>query len=111
MLVICLGTFLGPLNGVIVGVALPTLSEEFQVDIQSVTQPHGTYATVRRYAFSILTDVYDVFYPFEFDTSAFNPLVVNFERKVRVAPGLDDGNNEFRIADQEPFYFMWWPDL
>ncbi|HES57905.1 MAG TPA: MFS transporter, partial [Firmicutes bacterium] len=34
--VISIGTFLGPLNGVIVGVALPTISREFSVDLQSV---------------------------------------------------------------------------
>lgn len=34
--VISIGTFLGPLNGVIVGVALPTISRAFSVDLQSV---------------------------------------------------------------------------
>jgi EmrB/QacA subfamily drug resistance transporter len=34
--VISIGTFLGPLNGVIVGVALPTISREFSIDLQSV---------------------------------------------------------------------------
>jgi hypothetical protein len=82
----------------------------YEIDIQSVTSPVGTYATVRRYSFSILTDVYDVFYPFAVGSDEFNPLVVNFERKVRILNGVDDGNDEFRVANQEPFYFMWWPD-
>jgi len=82
----------------------------YEVDVQSVTNPVGTYATVRRYSFSRLTDVYDVFYPYELGSTAFNPLVVNFERKVRVVGSLDDGADAFRVAKQEPFYFMWWPD-
>lgn len=36
MFVISIGTFLGPLNGVIVGVALPTISRAFRTDLQSV---------------------------------------------------------------------------
>jgi hypothetical protein len=87
------------------------ISAIYEIDIQSVTNPRGTYATVRRYSFSSLTDVYDVFYPNELGgVTPFNPLVVNFERKVRVVDGLDDGFNRFRVAEREPFYFVWWPD-
>ena len=82
----------------------------YEVDIQSVTDPVGTYTTVRRYSFSRLTDVYDVFYPYELGSTLFNPLVVNFERKVRIVESLDDGADKFRVAKKEPFYFMWWPD-
>ena len=82
----------------------------YEIDIQSVSDPIGTYCSVRRYSFSILTDVYDVFYPFELGASDFNPLVVNFERSVCTVSGLDDAADPYRIAELEPFYFMWWPD-
>jgi len=82
----------------------------YEIDIQSTTNPVGTYCTVRRYAFSILTDFYDVFYPVELGATAFNPLAVSFERDIRKGIGTDDGFDKFRVAKQEPFYFMWWPD-
>lgn len=82
----------------------------YEIDLQAVSDPAGTYASVRRYSFSILTDVYDVFYPDEEDATAFNPLVINFERDIRIVSGIDDGKDMFRIAKQEPFYFIWWPD-
>ncbi len=87
------------------------ISAIYEVDIQSVTSPRGTYATVRRYSFGSLTDFYDVFYPNELGVDwNFSPLAVNFERRVRKVSGLDDGYDIFRVAKQEPFYFMWWPD-
>lgn len=87
------------------------VSAIYEVDIQSVTSPRGTYATVRRYSFGSLTDFYDVFYPNELGVDwNFSPLLVNFERQVRNVSGLDDGYNKFRVAKEEPFYFMWWPD-
>ena len=84
----------------------------YEVDIQSVSSPRGTYVTVRRYSFSYMTDVYDVFYPFYPATTDFSPLAVTFERDVRVVSdtAFDDGYDLYRIAKQEPFYFMWWPD-
>ena len=75
-----------------------------------MTSPRGTYATVRRYSFSYLTDVYDVFYPFVASATDFKPLAVNFERDIRVVSGLDATGDKWRIAKQEPFTFMFWPD-
>ena len=84
----------------------------WEIDIQNITiAPRGTYATIRRYSLSYLTNVYDVFYPDNLGAT-FTPLAVCLERDVRILPGNnnDDGYDKFRIAKQEPFYFMWWPD-
>ena len=85
----------------------------WEIDVLNITtEPRGTYTTVRRYSGSYLTDVCDVFFP-ENLGATFKPLAVNFEREVRVisgSPAFNDGFDKIRIAKEEPFYFVWWPD-
>ncbi|HSJ04652.1 MAG: type II secretion system protein J [Verrucomicrobium sp.] len=71
----------------------------------------GTYASVRRYVSGTLTGYYDVIYRASGQTESFVPPVVAFER--RSLKALVEGNttiDRFKVAAEQPFYFIFWPD-
>lgn len=83
----------------------------YEVDfIPTADPPGGTVASVRRYSgtnSAVPTDYYHVYYPEE-DNGAggFRPLAAFFGRK----PADADSNDPFRVAVNQPFTFVWWPD-
>lgn len=82
----------------------------YDVDFISVTSPAGTYVSGRRYVGDVLTDYYDVFYPAGDAAIAFSPVVVSFERSVRLSKPEGDSIDRLKVAAARPFYFVWWPD-
>ena len=94
----------------------------YEIDVSKTTSPQGFFASVRRHVNdgggATLTAYYDVFYPpsdaltWSSTTDGFTPLWVSFERLARKdlsSPELSD-IERFKIAREEPFYFIWWPD-
>jgi len=81
----------------------------WEIDLVPVTSPLGTYASVRRYQNGALTHYYDVFYP-PGDGSAFHPAFVAFERRSRRVVNEGPAIDRFKIAEGQPFYFLWLPD-
>jgi len=93
----------------------------YDIDIDKVSTPAGFYASVKRWASSAatgprLTDYYDVFYPpsrpatWPSTTDQFAPLYVAFERSTRLARVETTAIDRFKLAHEQPFYFVWWPD-
>jgi hypothetical protein len=101
----------------------------YDIDLTPTTSPGGTYVSVKRYGIvqasgSVpatatdgllkITDHYDIFYPTPdgttVPTTAFNPLVVCFERAVRAGTVEGDTIDRLKKAAERPFYFVWWPD-
>lgn len=77
----------------------------------------GTYAAVRRYVNLNLTDYYDCLYLTGDATDSFSPPVVAFERSNRLAvtettvtAAQPIPPDYFKVAAEQPFYFIWWPD-
>lgn len=71
----------------------------------------GTYASVRRYVNGGLTAYYDVIYRVSGETESFVPPVVAFER--RSLKAIAEGSttiDRFKLAAEQPFYFIFWPD-
>ena len=83
----------------------------WEIDFVAVTSPEsGTYASIRRYVNSTLTRVYDVFYPTGNNTAGFGVPFVHFELKNRNALVEGSSIDRFKVAETQPFYFVWWPD-
>lgn len=94
----------------------------YDIDFAQATNPNGTgtvvgtYASVRRYVSGTLTGYYDVIYPIVAtgETENWNPSVVAFERRSRMAlvegTALTSGPDRFKVAAEQPFYFIFWPD-
>ena len=83
----------------------------WEIDFVDVAAPEvGTYASVRRYVNSTLTRVYDIFYPTGDNTATFGPPFVHFELKNRSVLTEGAAIDRFKIAESQPFYFVWWPD-
>lgn len=93
----------------------------YDIDIDKVSSPPGFYTSVKRWAAAPsvaarLTDYYDVFYPpsnsatWPVTTDQFAPLWVSFERETLRARTESVAIDRFKIADEQPFYFVWWPD-
>ncbi|MEZ5328365.1 MAG: hypothetical protein R3F19_25260 [Verrucomicrobiales bacterium] len=83
----------------------------WEIDFVTVTSPEaGTYASVRRYVNSTLTRVYDVFYPAGANTATFGVPFVHFELKNRSVLNEGASIDRFKVAESQPFYFVWWPD-
>lgn len=90
----------------------------YDMDFVQATNPNatttvvGTYAAVRRYVAGALTAYYDVIYPVATgQTESFIPPVVAFERRSRLA--VVEGSttiDRFKVAAEQPFYFIFWPD-
>lgn len=82
----------------------------YEVDfVRSTGTPAGTYASVRRYRGTTLTQYYDVFYPDLPDGTTVSAsdffVAASFERS-----GRTTGDSPLRLAANQPFYFVWWPD-
>ncbi len=97
----------------------------YEIDLIVPSSPAGTYVSVRRYApdqavASLpmrLTNYYDCFYGQVDNEVLFRPLFVSFERRSRLSIVEDDDiaaernwADRFKVAENRPFYFMWWPD-
>ena len=94
----------------------------YDIDFVTATNPNGTgtlvgtYASVRRYVSGTLTAYYDVIYPAvgSTETENWNPISVAFERRSRLAvvegTALTTGYDRFKVAAEQPFYFIFWPD-
>lgn len=93
----------------------------YDIDIDKVSDPAGFYASVKRWASSPatgprLTDYYDVFYPptnpatWPSTTDQFAPLFVSFERSTLLARTESTAIDRFKLAHEQPFSFVWWPD-
>jgi len=85
----------------------------YECDIVTAVSPAGSYASVRRYqnagSGAVCTHFYDIFYPKSSSEGAFSPVAAFFERKARLA--IDEDNFDlFKRAENQPFYFWWWPD-
>jgi prepilin-type N-terminal cleavage/methylation domain-containing protein len=81
----------------------------YDIDIQSTAKPLGTYASVKRYSWNVLTDYYDIFYPDDGKGVPFQPLFVFHEKRTRLIHNEGSMDN-FKTATDMPFYFIWWPD-
>jgi hypothetical protein len=90
----------------------------YDMDLVQATNPNGTgtvigtYASVRRYVAGALTAYYDIVYPTAAgQTESWTPPVVAFERRSRLA--VVEGAttiDRFKVAAEQPFYFIFWPD-
>ncbi|MCB1229601.1 MAG: prepilin-type N-terminal cleavage/methylation domain-containing protein [Verrucomicrobiae bacterium] len=81
----------------------------YEIDFQTLTDPAGTYASVRRYKNGALTHYYDIFYddgPEDF----LIPSVVAFESRSRLAKNEGAAIDRFKQGPSGPFYLIWWPD-
>jgi len=82
----------------------------WEVDLIETNSPEGTYASVRRYESTSLTDYYDIFYEGSSGGAAFNPLAVAYERGERTLAGQASSLNNITIAENMPYYYLFWPD-
>lgn len=104
----------------------------YEVDVSryEAAKPWGFYASVRKYSYnasnlsaleSAFVSGFEVFYqpslrvvtsPTQFATDGFNPLFIMFDRAVRRSVVEDSvlGRDRFKVAAEQPFYFIWWPD-
>jgi hypothetical protein len=112
--------------------ALLGIVATYEIDVIRMvsTRPWGFYASVRKYGFdpnnlssqnSVFASGWEIFYepsmrvvtaPSQFDNEGFSPLFVMFDRAVRRSVVEDSvlGQDRFKIAAEQPFYFIWWPD-
>jgi len=81
----------------------------YEIDFVAMTNGSGTYASVRRYRNNALTHYYDIFYEAG-PGSALYPTFVAFERSSRLAVTEGTAIDRFKIAEENPFYFLWLPD-
>lgn len=65
--------------------------------------------SVRRYVSGALTHYYDVVYRGA-ATSQAGPACAHFERGSRAAYSEASAIQKFKIAGNQPFYLIWWPD-
>jgi prepilin-type N-terminal cleavage/methylation domain-containing protein len=92
-----------------------TFGPTYELDFVRVSEGQpGTFASVRRYIGADRTtpsEFYEIFYADQKDGTAVNStdfyVAASFERSGRTATTTVAGN---RIADSQPFYFVWWPD-
>ena len=78
-------------------------------DLDLIPVTNGTYAAVRRYQADLVTAYYDVL--FESGTGdAFSPLAVFFSRRGLAPTETNTTKSRFMVAEEHPFYLMWWPD-
>lgn len=91
-----------------------TVTATYDIDFIRVTNPTGTYASVKRYTNNAQPLYYDIFY--EPSTSnatrpdSFVPLYVSFERASRRSNDEGAAIERFKRAAERPFYLIWWPD-
>jgi hypothetical protein len=87
----------------------------YDMDIVDGKDPNGnanigTYVSVRRYVAGTLTNYYDIFYRDSGKVESWDPPVVAFERKARLAVAENTDKDRFKVAAGRPFYFIFWPD-
>jgi hypothetical protein len=104
----------------------------YEVDVirYEALKPWGFYASVRKYSYnaanltaleSAFVSGFEVFFQpsmrvvtsvSQFSTEGFNPLFIMFDRAVRRSVVEDSvlGRDRFKVAAEQPFYFIWWPD-
>lgn len=71
----------------------------------------GYYVSLRRYVGATLTNYYDCVYPLSGDgTDSWYPPIVSFERQSR--KGIVEGStiDQYKVAEEKPFFLMFWPD-
>jgi len=73
--------------------------------VRVTNAPAGTYASVRRYYGESMTDYYHVFYPDKTNNVFQRPVAAFFTRN-----DTTNGDSRYRVAEDRPFYFVWWPD-
>lgn len=81
----------------------------YDIDIQNTSKPAGTYVSVKRYSWNVLTDYYDVFYRDGTNNAVFKPLFVFHERRARLSQA-ETAYDKYKTAADMPFYMIWWPD-
>lgn len=81
----------------------------YDIDVQTTTNPAGTYVSVKRYSWNVLTDYYDIFFPDGTNGVPFKPLFVFHERRARLEVS-EGGYDAYKTAADMPFYNIWWPD-
>ncbi len=82
----------------------------WEIDYVPFTDATGTpclYATVRRYVNTTLTFYYDIVFRNSTLAQVGVPFV-HFERSARNT--VTEGNANFKLARNQPFYMIWWPD-
>jgi len=83
-----------------------TVDAIYESDWLTVTNaPSGVYASVRRYVGNTMTDYYHVFYPGATHTPTNHPSAAFFTKS-----DTTTGDSRYRLAENRPFYFVWWPD-
>ncbi len=90
----------------------------YDFDIVTAKDPNnslttlGNYVCLRRYVNGALTAYYDGIFPISGDgTDSWFPPIVSFERQNRKA--VVEGAtsiDRFKIAEEKPFYLVFWPD-
>ena len=81
----------------------------YDIDFDTPTGKTGTYASVKRFQYGVLTNYYDCY--FEQGTgSAFAPVFVHFERQTRRSTVEADAIQRLKHGPGQPFYMIWWPD-
>ncbi len=86
----------------------------WEMDLIRVDNSQGVFASVRRYYGTKLTHFYHVFYSDPVGASAlqpadFGPFMACFERAARSVVTESAQANTFKVAQNRPFYFLWWP--
>jgi hypothetical protein len=79
----------------------------YELDVIPV-QGTGNYVSIRRYVSGELTAYYDILYPASSGVP-FRPNAVHFFRR-GLAGHLSSSSAKFAVAEEMPFYFVWWPD-
>lgn len=83
-----------------------TVAAIYESDWLTVTNaPAGVYASVRRYVGNTMTDYYHVFYPGATHNPTNRPAAAFFTKS-----DTTTGDPRYRLAENRPFYFVWWPD-
>ena len=78
-------------------------------DNTGATQVPCVYATVRRYVNGTLTNYYDVVYR-DAQLSQIGVPFVHFENAARSQVTETSSIERFKLARNQPFYLIWWPD-
>ena len=88
----------------------------YEVDFVKIADPSGTYVYMKQWiqqginpTLTIGIDAIEVFYPQELGAQDFYPPFVQFERADRNKT-FESGLAQFKIAENKPFYFAWFPD-
>lgn len=81
----------------------------YDIDLITTTSPSGVYVSGRRYDGGTMTNFYDIFYP-DTPDATFTPMAVAFERRARTAVSESAVYQRLKVAEERPFYFIWWPD-